>query len=150
MENLHECGFACDEESGYIGFLNKPAQTCGFDLTLGNEGTWGTLILAVSALVLLVLAISGLWIWWPRKGGFRRSLRLRRGAARAVISSTTTSTRSSGFVALPALFMWALTGINFELPNRPKAPTTRSPPARRRPNRSTNSNRSRGSGVSMT
>ncbi len=116
MENLHECGFTCEGESGYIGFLNKPAQIWGFDLTLGNEGTWGTVILTVSALVLLVLVITGLWIWWPSKGGFRRSLRLRRGAGRYKFHYDLH--KIVGFVALPALFMWALTGINFELPKQ--------------------------------
>ena len=93
MENLHECGFTCEGESGYVGFLNKPAQIGGLDLTLGNEGTWGTVILAVSALVLLVLVITGLWIWWPRKGA--SVARCGCGAAPAVTSSTTTFTRSS-------------------------------------------------------
>jgi uncharacterized iron-regulated membrane protein len=116
MENLHECGFTCEGESGYIGFLNKPAQVWGFDLTLGNEGTWGTIILAVSALVLLALVITGAWIWWPRKGAWKRSLRLRRGAGRYKFHYDLH--KIVGVVALPALFMWALTGINFELPKQ--------------------------------
>jgi uncharacterized iron-regulated membrane protein len=116
MENLHECGFTCEEESGYIGFLNKPAQISGFDLTLGNEGTWGTVFLAVSALVLLVLVISGLWIWWPRKGALRRSLRQRRGAGRYKFHYDLH--KIVGVIALPSLLMWALTGINFELPKQ--------------------------------
>jgi uncharacterized iron-regulated membrane protein len=116
MENLHECGFTCEGESGYVGFLNKPAQIGGVDLTLGNEGTWGTVILAVSALVLLVLVITGLWIWWPRKGRFRRSLRLRRGAGRYKLHYDLH--KIVGVIALPALLMWSLTGINFELPKQ--------------------------------
>jgi uncharacterized iron-regulated membrane protein len=116
IANLHECGLTCEEMSGYVAFLAKPAQIWGFDLTLGNEGNWGGLILAVSGILLLVLVLTGLVIWWPRRGGFRRGLKVRRGKGRYKLNYDLH--KVVGFVALPALAIWAITGINFELPKQ--------------------------------
>jgi uncharacterized iron-regulated membrane protein len=116
IANLHECGFTCEEESGYIGFLNKPAKLFGLDLTLGNEGNWGGLILAVAALLLLLLVASGLYIWWPGRRHLRRGLKVRRGKGRYKFHYDLH--KVVGFVALPALAIWALTGLNFELPKQ--------------------------------
>ena len=117
LANLHECALSCEGMTGYVGFLNKPAQVFGFDLTLGNEGNWGGLILAFSGLLLLVLVVTGLWIWWPRgkwrRGlAVRKSLMLRRGAGRYKFHYDLH--KLIGVVALPALAIWALTGLNFE------------------------------------
>jgi uncharacterized iron-regulated membrane protein len=116
IANLHECGLTCEEMSGYVPFLAKPAQIWGFDLTLGNEGTWGGLILAVSGILLLVLVVTGLAIWWPRRGRWARGLKVRRGRGRYKFHYDLHEV--VGFVALPALAIWALTGINFELPKQ--------------------------------
>jgi uncharacterized iron-regulated membrane protein len=116
IANLHECGLTCEEMSGYIPFLAKPAQIWGFDLTLGNEGNWGGFILAVSGILLLVLVVTGLVIWWPRRGQFRRGLKVRRGKGRYKLNYDLH--KVVGFVALPALAIWAFTGINFELPKQ--------------------------------
>ena len=116
IANLHECGLTCEEMSGYVPFLAQPAQVFGFDLTLGNEGNWGGFILAVSGILLLVLVVTGLVIWWPWRGQFRRGLRVRRGKGRYKLNYDLH--KVVGFVALPALAIWALTGINFELPKQ--------------------------------
>jgi uncharacterized iron-regulated membrane protein len=116
IANLHECGFTCEEMSGYIPFLAKPAQIWGFDLTLGNEGNWGGFILAVSGILLLLLVVTGLVIWWPRRGQFKRGLKVRRGKGRYKLNYDLH--KVVGFVALPALAIWAITGINFELPKQ--------------------------------
>jgi uncharacterized iron-regulated membrane protein len=116
IANLHECGFTCEEMSGYIPFLAKPAQIWGFDLTLGNEGNWGGFILAVSGILLLMLVVTGLVIWWPRRGKFKQGLKVRRGKGRYKLNYDLH--KVVGFVALPALAIWAITGINFELPKQ--------------------------------
>jgi uncharacterized iron-regulated membrane protein len=116
IANLHECGLTCEEESGYVPFLAKPAQVFGFDLTLGNEGNWGGFILAVSGVLLLVLVATGLFLWWPGRGKVRRGLKVRRGKGRYKLHYDLH--KVVGFVALPALAIWALTGINFELPKQ--------------------------------
>ena len=116
IANLHECGFTCEEMSGYVPFLAKPAQIWGFDLTLGNEGNWGGFILAVSGILLLLLVVTGLVIWWPRRGKFKQGLKVRRGKGRYKLNYDLH--KVVGFVALPALAIWAITGINFELPKQ--------------------------------
>jgi uncharacterized iron-regulated membrane protein len=116
IANLHECGLTCEGMSGYVPFLAKPAQIWGLDLTLGNEGTWGGFILAVSGILLLVLVVTGLVIWWPRRGQFKRGLKVRRGKGSYKLNYDLH--KVVGFVALPALAIWAITGINFELPKQ--------------------------------
>lgn len=119
IANLHECALGCEEMSGYVPFLGKPAQIDGNDLTLGNEGTWGGLILAVSGIVLLLLVISGLVLWWPGRRKLRRGFKLRRGSGSYKLNYDLH--KVVGFVALPFLAMWAITGINFELPKQTEA-----------------------------
>jgi uncharacterized iron-regulated membrane protein len=116
VANLHECWLTCEGMSGYVPFLAKPAQVRGVDLTLGNEGNWGGFILAASGILLLVLVVTGLVIWWPRRGQFRRGLKVRRSKGRYKLNYDLH--KVVGFVALPALAIWALTGINFELPKQ--------------------------------
>lgn len=116
IANLHECGLTCEGMSGYVPFLAKPARIWGIDLTLGNEGNWGGFILAISGILLLALVVTGLVIWWPRRGKFRQGLRVRRGKGRYKLNYDLH--KVVGFVALPALAIWALTGINFELPKQ--------------------------------
>jgi uncharacterized iron-regulated membrane protein len=105
--------------AGYVPFLGKPAQIDGFDLTLGNEGTWGGLALAVVALLLLALCLSGLVLWWPGRRKLRRGLKVRRGRGRYKFQYDLH--KVAGFVALPFLLMWALTGVMFELPKQADA-----------------------------
>jgi len=119
IANLHECGLGCEGMSGYVGFLAKPAQVDGFDLSLGNEGTWGGLILLVTAITLLALVASGLVLWWPGRGRLRRGLKVRRGRGRYKFQYDLH--KVAGLVALPFLAMWAITGINFELPKQTEA-----------------------------
>ncbi len=119
IANLHECALGCEEMSGYVPFLGKPAQIGGADLTLGNEGTWGGLILLVSGVVLLLLVVSGLVLWWPGRRRWRRGFNLRRRGGSYRLNYDLH--KVGGFVALPFLAMWAITGINFELPKQTEA-----------------------------
>jgi uncharacterized iron-regulated membrane protein len=119
LANFHECALGCEEMSGYVPFLGKPAEIGGTDLTLGNEGTWGGLILLLSGIVLLLLVVSGLVLWWPGRRRMRRGFKLRRGVGRYKLNYDLH--KVFGFVALPFLAMWAITGINFELPKQTEA-----------------------------
>lgn len=119
LANLHECGLSCEGMTGYVSFLNKPAKVAGFDISLGNEGTWGGMILALSAFVLLGLSVSGLILWWPGRRRLRRGLVVRRGRGRYKLNYDLH--KVAGFVALPFLLMWALTGAMFELPKQADA-----------------------------
>jgi uncharacterized iron-regulated membrane protein len=119
LANLHECALGCEEMSGFVPFLGKPAQIDGADLSLGNEGTWGGLILLVSGIVLLALVVSGLVLWWPGLRRWARGFKVRRGAGSYKLNYDLH--KVVGFVALPFLAMWAITGINFELPKQTEA-----------------------------
>jgi uncharacterized iron-regulated membrane protein len=119
LENLHMCALGCEGMPGYVPFLAKPAQVDGFDLSFGNEGTWGGTILAVTALLLLALSISGLVLWWPGRKKVRRGFKVRRGAGTYKLNYDLH--KVVGFVALPFLLMWAITGTMFELPKQADA-----------------------------
>lgn len=119
VSNLHTCALGCEESPGYIPFLGKPAQIDGFDLSLGNEGTWGGLILAVSALLLLGLSLSGLVLWWPGRKRLPRGLKVR--TRRGKYKLNYDLHKVAGFLALPFLLMWAVTGLLFEFPDQMNA-----------------------------
>ena len=73
MYNLHLCALSCKGYAGYLPFLEKPAHI------LGNEElTVGGLVLAVTAVLLLLLAATGIVVWWPGIRRLARGLRVRR------------------------------------------------------------------------
>ncbi|WP_137899853.1 PepSY-associated TM helix domain-containing protein [Sphingomonas sp. 2SG] len=43
----------------------------------------GAIVMGIAGIVMLAMLISGLWAWWPRPGGWRRSLAWKRGAVRS-------------------------------------------------------------------
>lgn len=116
LSNLHTCALGCEESPGYVPFLGKPAQIDGFDLSLGNEGTWGGFILGVSALLLTLLSLSGLVLWWPGRKRLPRSFRIRYTRGRYKLNYDLH--KVVGFVAVPFLLMWAVTGLMFEFPEQ--------------------------------
>jgi uncharacterized iron-regulated membrane protein len=108
LYNLHLCGLSCKGYAGYIPFLEKPVHIFGND-----ELTVGGLILAVTALLLLILAATGLVVWWPGIRRFARGLRVRRRSG--VYAFNYDLHNVVGIAALPFLVMWGLTGAHFEL-----------------------------------
>lgn len=111
--NLHECLLTCEDEPGYLEVLTAEVPGSGW---LGYEGapiTVGALILGLLGLVLLFLAVSGLWLWWPRPSRFRASLTVRRGKGR--FARDTDLHKVIGMISLPLLLIWGLTGAGFEL-----------------------------------
>jgi uncharacterized iron-regulated membrane protein len=58
-----------------IGFLHRFHE----NLTIPEYS--GRAIVGWSGVALLVLSLSGIYLWWPRSAGFRRGLRWRRGPA---------------------------------------------------------------------
>lgn len=112
-ENLHECFLTCDNRPGYLAALAAEVPGTGW---LGHEGapiTVGALILGGLGLVLLFLAVSGLWLWWPRPSRFKASLTVRRGKGR--FARDTDLHKVIGMLSLPLLLVWGLTGAGFEL-----------------------------------
>ena len=108
MENLHLCGLSCKDYAGYIPFLEKPAHI------LGNEElTVGGLLLAVTGLMLLLLAATGLVVWWPSIRRFARGFRIRRRQGTYAFNYDLHNV--IGVAAVPFLVMWGFTGAQFEL-----------------------------------
>ena len=86
LYNLHLCGLSCKGYAGYIPFLEKPAHILGND-----ELTVGGLILAITGLLLLLLAATGhLRVVAGHQAARPRAARC--AAARAPTRSTTTCT----------------------------------------------------------
>lgn len=112
LENAHECFFACEGYPGYLPFLSQTMPGAGSVLPEG--ATWGTGALVVAGVMLLFLCVSGAVIWLPRLGRLREgfTVRWRRGRYARDVDLH----RLIGLAAIPFLAMWAITGIDFELP----------------------------------
>jgi uncharacterized iron-regulated membrane protein len=108
LYNLHICGLSCKGYAGYLPFLEKPAHILGND-----ELTVGGLILAVTAVLLLLLAATGIVVWWPGIKRMARGLRVRR--RRGAYAFNYDLHNVVGIAAIPFLVMWGLTGAHFEL-----------------------------------
>jgi uncharacterized iron-regulated membrane protein len=108
LYNLHLCGLSCKGYAGYVPLLEKPAHLLGND-----ELTVGGLILAVTALVLLLLALTGPIVWWPGIRRMARGLRVRRRSGTYALNYDLHNV--VGIAAVPFLLMWAVTGAHFEL-----------------------------------
>ena len=108
LSNLHTCGLTCKDYPGYVPFLKQTKFTV-FD----NHFSLGTALLAGSAIVLIILSLTGLILWWPGIKRMARGLKIRRGKGR--YASNYDLHKVFGFVALPFLLMWAITGASFEI-----------------------------------
>jgi uncharacterized iron-regulated membrane protein len=118
LDNLHECFLSCADEPGYLSFLEK--QIPGTQhLYLGSDGekvTVGGMVLGVFALVLLFLSLSGLWLWFPRRGKrpgkWKKSVSVRWKRGR--FARDTDLHNVAGLIAIPLLLLWAFTGMSYE------------------------------------
>jgi uncharacterized iron-regulated membrane protein len=107
---VHECFFTCDSLPAYAGFLNHPMPTLGMGW-LANI-TVGGFILGLFGLVLLFLALSGIWLWWPSLRRFSTGFRVRWHKGR--YARDYDLHQLIGLVAVPFLLVWGLTGASFE------------------------------------
>jgi uncharacterized iron-regulated membrane protein len=115
--NLHLCGLTCEGYPGYQAWLMKDVPWVGDALGFDEDGetlpvTWGGLILGVLALLLLFLALTGIWLWWPTIKHFRRGLRVRWGKNR--YARDYDLHQVAGMIAIPLFLMWGLTGVSYE------------------------------------
>jgi uncharacterized iron-regulated membrane protein len=112
MQNIHVCGLTCPEYAGYQSWLNNAIPGTGW---LGFDGarvTWGGMILGITGILLLFLALSGIWLWWP---GLRRwfvglRVRFRKGRYARDFDLH----QVAGMIAVPLLLIWAFTGAGYE------------------------------------
>ena len=108
LYNLHLCGLSCKGYAGYMPFLEKPAHI------LGNEElTVGGLILAITGLLLILLAATGIVVWWPGIKRFARGFQVRRRQGAYAFNYDIHNI--IGLAAIPFLVMWGFTGAHFEL-----------------------------------
>ena len=77
-------------------------------------GRTGRKVNGVGAVLLVVMCVTGLVIWWPGIGKWRRGLRVRRGTSWKRFNFDLHS--MVGFWAVALLFLWALTGAYFAFP----------------------------------
>jgi hypothetical protein len=77
-----------------------------------NFLTVGGLILAVSAVVLILLCISGIVLWWPGRKRMRRGFQVRRQNR---YKTNYDLHKLVGLAAIPFLLLWAVSGAGFEL-----------------------------------
>ncbi|WP_235457150.1 PepSY-associated TM helix domain-containing protein [Williamsia sp. Leaf354] len=110
--NVHDCGLTCEAYPGYLPWLNERSAVAGF--AASADMTWGAVVLGGAGLLLLVLAVSGIVLWWPGIRRWRHGFRVRMGRGRFARDYDLHNV--IGIVAAPALLIWALTGMNFEIP----------------------------------
>lgn len=76
----------------------------------------GGTIMGVAGIVMLLLLASGLWAWWPRHGGWRRAIRLKRAAA--PIRGLYDLHKLTGLAGLLVLLVVTGTGVMLGLPDQ--------------------------------
>ncbi|MFB9262533.1 PepSY-associated TM helix domain-containing protein [Bradyrhizobium erythrophlei] len=76
---------------------------------------WGKEVVGVVGFILLSLALSGLYLWWPRQGRFWRSISVRKGVSfhRFLVDIHNTA----GFWALIELLVISITGVGIVFPD---------------------------------
>jgi uncharacterized iron-regulated membrane protein len=104
-----------DAEGGVLGFLTRAHISLFTDEVLLPGVGWplSQVLLGVSALALLVMVVTGAFLWWPGiRRFFARGFGIRLG--RNSYTSNHDLHKVIGVIALLPLLLWALTGANFE------------------------------------
>src|SRR4029077_2786641 len=85
--------------TGWLGFEDEPVSV-------------GGMIIGIFGILLVFLALSGLWLWLPLWGRYRGAVTVRRGKGR--FARDTDLHKVIGMLALPLLLLWGFTGVGFE------------------------------------
>ncbi|MFI5614637.1 PepSY-associated TM helix domain-containing protein [Amycolatopsis sp. NPDC051903] len=112
LANVHDCGLTCESYPGYVSWLAKPVPSIGFAWPAGTN--WGLLLLVVLGLLMVVLAVTGVIVWWPGFRRFSRGFRVRTGKGRFARDYDLHNV--IGIVTVPFVLMWGVTGAAFSLP----------------------------------
>jgi uncharacterized iron-regulated membrane protein len=112
LVNVHECALSCEGYPLYIKAFNKPMPDLGIQGV--DKLTVGSFVLGAFGFILMLLVLSGVVLWWPGRRKLRRgfTVRFRKGR----YGRDYDLHKVIGAVAIPFLAMWALTGMDFELP----------------------------------
>src|SRR5680860_32079 len=111
-DNIHLCMLSCEEYPGYQAWLVKEVPGSGWLGFDGAKVTWGGLLLGVTGLLLMFMAVSGVWLWWPTIKRWRHGFRLRTRKGR--YARDYDLHQVIGMAAVPFLLIWGLTGAGFE------------------------------------
>lgn len=99
------------------GFWGGYATTWIYDLhyrlLLGAPGAIG---MGVAGIVMLAMLVTGLWAWWPRIGGWRRSLAWKRQASPS--RRLYDLHKWTGLTGAPVLLVVTATGAMLDLPDQ--------------------------------
>ena len=96
-----------DARASFLGILHRFHE----NLTIPEYN--GRAIVGWIGVAMLISALTGLWVWWPRHGGLARGFRWRRGPG----PSSNLHHRIGIFVALPLVAV-SLTGIYIAFPQQ--------------------------------
>jgi uncharacterized iron-regulated membrane protein len=112
LTNFHDCFLSCEEFAGYQAWLGKSVPLTGWLSFEDEKVTWAGLIIGLLGLLLLFLAVSGIWLWWP---GIKRwfvgvRVRLHRGR----YARDYDLHQVAGMIAIALLLLWAVTAMGFE------------------------------------
>ena len=110
--NFHDCLMSCEEYAGYQAWLGTSVPGTawlGFD---GEKVTWAGLLIGVTGLLLLFLALSGVWLWWPGVKRWFVAVRVRLHKGR--YARDYDLHQVAGMIAIPLLLIWAVTAMGFE------------------------------------
>ncbi|GAB3155953.1 PepSY-associated TM helix domain-containing protein [Amycolatopsis stemonae] len=106
LTNLHDCAFTCATDPGYVSWLAAPSPL--------PEANWGEAVLVVLGLLMVLLAITGIVVWWPGVKRFSHGFRVRLGKGRFARDYDLHNV--IGVVSVPFVLMWGVTGAAFYLP----------------------------------
>ncbi len=110
MNQIHECFFTCERYPGYVGFLSNHVPTLGMHWL--TDVSWAGFILGITGLLLVFLALSGIWLWWPGIKKWAHGFRIRWHKGR--YARDYDLHQVIGMAAVPFLLVWGLTGAGFE------------------------------------
>ncbi|GAA3659439.1 hypothetical protein GCM10022237_19350 [Nocardioides ginsengisoli] len=112
VENLHAFGLSSPRYPGYVPFMATAMPSFGIS---GLEGhTLGDSLIGLLGCLLVLLALSGLYLWWPGIKRLSSGFRARTGKSRYITHRELH--KVVGILALPFLLMWGLTGAAAKYP----------------------------------
>jgi uncharacterized iron-regulated membrane protein len=112
MENIHVYGLSSPSYPGYVPFMGKTIPSFGLQQLDGI--TYGSALVAILGLLLIFLALSGVYLWWPGIRKFATGFRVRIRKANYVRYRELH--KVLGIVSVPFLLVWGLTGAAANVP----------------------------------
>lgn len=113
MENIHAFGLSSPNYPGYLPFMAHEVPSFGIAQLEGM--TLGSALVGILGLVLVLLALSGIYLWWPGIKHLASGFRVRWSTANGYARDRDLH-KVAGMVAIPFLLMWGITGAAAQFP----------------------------------